>query len=73
MARRKSKVLESDVITDRTSEGMIFVAGAGTTLGQVFYVLWLINLGLAYYSIRTNRHTSLPLRFAYIVILLFSV
>lgn len=75
-ARRYNKCRRAgymiDVITDRASEGLIFAAGAGTTLGQVFYVLWLINLGLAYYSIRTNRHTSLPLRFAYMILLPFS-
>jgi phosphatidylglycerophosphate synthase len=74
-ARRFNKCCRAgymtDVITDRASEGLIFVAGAGTTLGQVFYVLWLINLGMAYYSIRTNHHTSLPLRFVYMILLPF--
>jgi phosphatidylglycerophosphate synthase len=74
-ARRYNKCRRAgymtDVITDRASEGLIFASGAGTTLGQVFYVLWLINLALAYYSIRTNHHTSLPLRFAYMILLPF--
>ncbi len=74
-ARRYSKCRRAgymtDVITDRASEGLICVSGAGSTLGQVFYLLWLINLGLAYYSVRTNRHTSLPLRFTYMILLPF--
>ena len=60
-----------DVATDRASEGLIFAAGAGTAIGQVFYLLWLVNLGLAYYSIRSSRHTSLPLRFVYMLVLIF--
>ena len=61
-----------DVVTDRASEGLIFAAAADTTAGQVFYALWLVNIGLAFYSIRTGQHTSLPLRFAYMLILIFS-
>ena len=61
-----------DVVTDRASEGLIFAAAADTTVGQVFCVLWLVNIGLAYYSTRTGHHTSLPLRFVYMLILIFS-
>ncbi len=60
-----------DVATDRASEGLIFAAAANTTVGRVFSVLWLVNIGLAYYSIRSGHHTSLPLRFAYMLILMF--
>ena len=60
-----------DVATDRASEGLIFTAAGNTTVGRVFSALWLVNIGLAYYSIRSGHHTSLPLRFAYMLILIF--
>ena len=60
-----------DVMTDRASEGLIFAAAADTPAGRVFSVLWLVNIGLAYYSIHTGHHTSLPLRFAYMLKLIF--
>ena len=58
-----------DTLTDRVSEGFIFAAEAQRPLGQAFFVLWLLNCALTYYSIRSNRHTSLALRFAYLVAL----
>ena len=73
-ARRNNRCSRSgymiDVVTDRASEGLIFTAGADMPLGQVFYLLWLVNLGLAYYSIRSDRHLSLPLRFVYLLALI---
>jgi len=59
-----------DVLTDRASEAFIFTAEAGTILGQVFFLLWLINCALAFYSVKSNIHTSLPLRFAYLIVLI---
>ena len=58
-----------DTLTDRASEGFIFAAEAQDLTGRVFFVLWLLNCALTYYSIRTNRHTSLALRFAYLWVL----
>jgi phosphatidylglycerophosphate synthase len=76
-ARRYNKCCRSgyltDVVTDRLSEGFIFWSAIGTTFGQVFFLLWLANLILAYYSVHTNRHTSLPLRCAYWIILFTQV
>jgi phosphatidylglycerophosphate synthase len=63
----------TDVVTDRLSEGFIFASIAGTTLGQIFFLLWLANLILAYYSLRSNKHTALPLRCAYLIILIAQV
>ena len=60
----------TDVVTDRLSEGFIFGSIASTTPGQVFFLLWLTNLILAYYSVRSNKHTSLPLRCLYLIILI---
>ena len=59
-----------DVVTDRASEAFIFAAEAATPLGQAFFLLWIVNSALAFYSVRANVHTSLPLRFAFLVILL---
>ena len=59
-----------DVVTDRVSEAFIFAAAAETAIGQIFFLLWLVNLALAFYSVYSNRHTSLPLRFVYLVVLI---
>jgi phosphatidylglycerophosphate synthase len=59
-----------DVVTDRASEAFIFAAEAETPLGQVFFLLWIINSALAFYSVKTSIHTSLPLRFAYLIVLI---
>ena len=58
-----------DTLTDRVSEGFIFAAEAQSMLGQAFFLLWLLNCALTYYSIRSNRHTLLPLRFVYLIVL----
>ena len=59
----------TDVVTDRVSEAFLFTAEAGTRLGQLFFLLWLFNSALAFYSVRSNRHTSLPLRIVYLILL----
>jgi phosphatidylglycerophosphate synthase len=59
-----------DVMTDRASEAFIFAAAAGSTLGQVFFLLWLLNGALAFYSVWANRHTARPLRFAWLLMLI---
>jgi phosphatidylglycerophosphate synthase len=58
-----------DVTIDRASEMLIFASEAGTPLGNVFFLLTLANIGLAYYSLRSGKHTSLPLRCAWLVVL----
>jgi phosphatidylglycerophosphate synthase len=73
-ARRYHRVRRAgyitDVVTDRASEAFLFVAEAGTALGQIFFLLWMVNALLTFYSVYSNKHTSLPLRFAYIVVLM---
>ena len=73
-ARRYNRVQRSgylvDVVTDRASEAFIFLAGSEIAVGQVFFLLWLANSALVFYSIRSKKHVSLPLRFAYLVILI---
>jgi phosphatidylglycerophosphate synthase len=59
-----------DVVTDRASEAFIFAAEAETPLGQAFFLLWIINCALAFYSVQTGIHTALPLRFAYLIVLI---
>lgn len=59
----------TDVVADRASEGLIFVAVAGTQVGQLFVVLWLLNCVLTVVSLRGERHLALPLRFAYLCLL----
>jgi phosphatidylglycerophosphate synthase len=60
----------TDVVTDRASEAFIFAAAASSILGQVFFLLWLVNCAPAFYSMRANRHTALPLRFAWLIVLM---
>jgi len=73
-ARRHNRIMRSgyiaDVMIDRVSEGLIFAVEAGTWYGNLFFVSWLVNTSLAYYSIRTGRHAALPLRGVYIGVLL---
>jgi phosphatidylglycerophosphate synthase len=59
-----------DVVTDRASEAFIFAAESTTPLGQAFFLLWIINCALAFYSARTDIHTALPLRFAFLIALM---
>jgi phosphatidylglycerophosphate synthase len=63
----------TDVLTDRASEAFIFAAAAGNVIGQLFFLLWLLNCGLALYSMRADRHTALPLRFAWLLVLILQV
>ena len=58
-----------DLVTDRASEAFIFAAEAGTVLGEVFFLLWIVNCVLTYYSVWANTHTTLPLRLAFLIIL----
>lgn len=59
-----------DLLTDRISEALIFATETSTLLGQICFLLWLVNIALAFHSVRSNAHTALPLRFAFLLILL---
>jgi phosphatidylglycerophosphate synthase len=63
----------TDVLVDRSSEGFIFAAEAATPIGKLFFILWLVNVALAFFSVRTGKHTALPLRAAFLVVLLAQV
>jgi phosphatidylglycerophosphate synthase len=76
-ARRYHRVSRAgyiiDVVTDRASEAFIFTADAATMLGQILFLLWLVNSALSFYSVYANKHTSLPLRFGYWLYLITQV
>lgn len=58
-----------DIVIDRASEVIIFTGEAGSALGNLFFLLSLANIGLAYYSLKSGKHTSLPLRCAWLFVL----
>jgi phosphatidylglycerophosphate synthase len=72
-ARRHKQVRRSgyitDVVIDRASEAFIFSAEVEAVLGQGFFLLWMINSVLTLYSVYSNKHLSLPLRFSYMIVL----
>jgi phosphatidylglycerophosphate synthase len=70
-ARRTGYIV--DVVADRISEALIFASQAGTTVGQIFLLLWLVNVALAIYSIRSGKHSSLALRGFYLAVLLLQL
>lgn len=73
-ARRYGQVRRAGYITDaavdRLSEALIFSGEVTTLAGQVFFLLWLVNSLLTFYSVSSNQHVSLPLRFLYIIALI---
>jgi len=58
-----------DVVIDRASEVIIFAGEMGSLVGNLFSGLSLVNMGLAYYSLKSGKHTILPLRCAWLVVL----
>jgi len=72
-ARRYGQVQRSgyitDVAIDRASEALIFSGEVATVPGQIFFLLWMVNSLLTFYSVHSNKHVSLPLRFLYIIVL----
>jgi phosphatidylglycerophosphate synthase len=72
--RRYGQVRRSGYITDaavdRLSEALIFSGEVTTIPGQIFFLLWIVNSLLTFYSVTSNQHVSLPLRFLYIIALI---
>lgn len=60
-----------DVAVDRFSEGFIFFAEIGTQIGMLFFILWIVNVVLSLYSVKTGKHIMLALRFFYIFVLAY--
>jgi phosphatidylglycerophosphate synthase len=73
-ARRQKREMRSgyvaDVVVDRASEGLIFVAELPLFWGWLFFGLWLLNTVMTFYSMRTGNHRALPLRFLYMLVLI---
>lgn len=59
-----------DVVVDRLSEGFIFAALLFTPIGMVFFALYILNIFLSMYSVKSGKHLVLPLRFVWLLILL---
>jgi len=60
-----------DVVVDRVSEGFIFAAVLFTGVGKAFFALYLVNIVLSMYSIKSQKHLILPLRFFYLIFLVY--
>lgn len=62
-----------DVVADRISEGLIFLAIYSNSWFYIWFSLWLINNLLSIISYLTKKHISLPLRWSFLIyfILLF--
>jgi phosphatidylglycerophosphate synthase len=63
----------TDVAVDRISEGLIFVVYLGTLAGNLFFMMYLFNILGSYYSIRSGKHTILPVRFFYLIYLIILI
>lgn len=59
-----------DVVIDRISEGLMFIAYLGTFVGNLFFFLYLFNIVGSYYSIKSGKHTLIPTRFFYLIYLI---
>jgi phosphatidylglycerophosphate synthase len=59
-----------DVVIDRISEGLMFVAYLGTFVGNLFFSLYLFNIIGSYYSIKSGKHTLIAIRFCYLLYLI---
>ena len=59
-----------DVLVDRISEGLMFVAYLGTSVGNIFFGLYLVNILSSFYSVKSGKHFMLALRFFYLIYLI---
>ena len=59
-----------DVFVDRLSEGFIFAALLFTPIAVVFFAIYILNILLSMYSVKSGKHLILPLRFVWLLILL---
>lgn len=63
----------TDVAVDRISEGLIFIAHLFSPLANTFFLLYLANIWLSIYSVKSGKHLILPLRFVWMVILILQL
>jgi phosphatidylglycerophosphate synthase len=66
-ATRKGYIVDN--LVDRISECCLFLPLLGTVLGNIFFILYVINIFLTYFAMHSGKHYVLPLRFAYLLIL----
>ena len=62
-----------DVFVDRISEGLIFIPILGIAAGKIFCFLYLVNILLSFYSIKSGKHLILALRFFYLIYLFATI
>lgn len=62
-----------DVVIDRISEGLMFVVYLGTMVGKIFFGIYLVNIALSFYSIKSGKHLLIAIRFFYLIYLLTSI
>lgn len=60
-----------DVTIDRLSEVFLFIPLLGLSWGWLWLSLALLNIGLSQYSVVSGKHLILPLRFFYLLFLLY--
>lgn len=63
----------TDVTVDRLSEGFIIMAEIAHPIGKILMLLFIANIFLSFYSVRTGRHYIMPLRFLCVLLLLFRI
>lgn len=59
-----------DVVIDRISEGFIFISEIFNPIGRVFFLLYILNIFLSFYAVKTGKHYLIPIRFLYLILLI---
>lgn len=62
--------LLADIASDRLSEGFIFIREIASSLGRIFFLLFLLNIFLSFASLKLKKIYILPLRFIFLIILI---
>lgn len=62
-----------DVFVDRISEGFIFTPALFSPLGTIFFLLYILNIFLSIFSVKTGIHFILPVRFYWLLILIAKI
>lgn len=62
-----------DVVIDRLSEALIFVGYLGTIVGKIFFGMYLINIVMSFYAVKSGKHLLIATRFFYLIYLLITL
>lgn len=62
-----------DTVADRVSEACMFLPIFFSLLGSIFFFFYLVNLFLSCYALQFGKHYVLPLRFLYLLILVWQI